>query len=274
VALCEELSVAASSPSGTVIAAPPQPGFTQFLLDLYTGINLSNLTLPSNAEATFGLCRPDPDRFDPTILPAPYGSFPCTSSPAVHSQDSSYGGRFHQCIGVFPQQHHSHLSGSSSAHIQDYWGPSASLSYGGHHHSVPTHGGHPGSILSYVFGSHGLAPVSHGGYPHAPTSVASSLGNTQSLLWPLLHGDACSSSESYVTMSFPQGVPPVGHSLPVLPPAVVNLPAMPSQPAVAFHPVATTLVAFQLMVAPALIFPPSAAPSGVFCLLRSLLFSH
>jgi hypothetical protein len=35
-ALCEELYLAASSPSGTVIAAPPQPGFTRSLLDWYT----------------------------------------------------------------------------------------------------------------------------------------------------------------------------------------------------------------------------------------------
>jgi hypothetical protein len=45
-------------------------------------------------------------------------------------------------------------------------------------------------------------------------------------------------------MSFPQGVPPVVHGLPVLQPAMAIPLVMPSQPAVAFDHVATMPMAF------------------------------
>ncbi len=167
-----------------------------------------------------------PFALDSSVVHPPQASFGCLPP--------QYGGRFASGSSVATHHGGQFASGSCAAPP-----PPASFGLGftslvstvEQWHAFTFPGAIAEVVPSFVFGGDArAAPPPHGGFPHAPASVAPTLASTALPLHPLTHEEPCSSSESYITMSFGPPPPPsqmgvVSPGFPLAAPPLAPVPA-------------------------------------------------
>jgi hypothetical protein len=199
------------------LTGPPSNTLAAGRSRLSSTIVASAACLHRTVHASRSQC-PDPDGSVASVrgpYPGPY--------PSVRCSFYAHGGSLSCLTGI---------GGFLHGSCFDVYGGQYFHPFGGHY------GGHsPHSIVipSLIFPSMSV-PGQPGVGPHAVASVASSLGDTSTPLWSLLHADARSLLGSDVTMSFPpnRSALLIPHIPPVLAPSVQVLP--PATPAVLFVP--------------------------------------